>query len=126
MSETTRTSTRSPEHARPARPRAARRRDLADVVRRAVDEGATTVEDIHKAVADLPLEMIARLDGFEHALKDVRRLQKESIGAIYDLVRRINRDVTRLAGEALEARGRRPRRRSAAAARRPARAEAHA
>jgi hypothetical protein len=66
--------------------------------------------------------MIGRLDGFEHALKDVRRIQKESIGAIYDLVRRINRDVTRLAGEALEARGRRPRKRSRAVARRPARA----
>jgi hypothetical protein len=103
--------------------RASRRQDLADVVRKAVDEGATTVEDIHKAVADLPLEMIARLDGFEDALKDVRRVQKESIGAIYDLIRRINRDVTRLAGEMLRARGRRLRGRSGASAKRPARAK---
>lgn len=86
--------------------RHARHDSLADVVRDAVDEGATTAEDIHKAVADLPLEMIAKLDGFEDALKDVRRLQKESIGAIYDLVRRVNHDVTKLADEMLGSRGR--------------------
>jgi hypothetical protein len=91
--------------ARPrARAGAARSQTLADVVRKAVDEGATTAEDIHKAVADLPLEMIARFDGFEDALEDVRRVQKESIGAIYDLVRRINRDVTQLADDVLRPR----------------------
>jgi hypothetical protein len=118
MSEETETATggaassRSAPHAKKAGGRArarakagaARRQTLADVIRKAVDEGATTAEDIHKAVADLPLEMIARLDGFEDALKDVRRVQKESIGAIYDLIRRINRDVTRLADDALRSR----------------------
>ena len=91
-----------------ARARASGRQNLADVVRKAVDEGATTVEDIHKAVADLPLEMIARLDGFEDALKDVRRVQKESIGAIYDLIRDVNHKVASLADELMSQRPPRP------------------
>lgn len=128
MSETIRTTAgaarATPPRARAkksaSRKSAARRESLADVVRKAVDEGASTAEDIHKAVADLPLEMIARLDGFEDALKDVRRVQKESIGAIYDVIRRINHDVTRLADDVLRTRARRSPRRSGASARRPA------
>lgn len=101
------TRTKKAVRRRPGRPR-----KLVDVVRKAVDEGATTVEDIHKAVADLPLEIIGRLDGFEDALKDVRRVQKESIGAVYDLIRRVNRDVTRLADDVLREAGRRSRKRA--------------
>jgi hypothetical protein len=133
MSEATETTARKGSGSR-SRPRAktsaskrrgARRQSLPDIVREAVDEGATTVEDIHKSVADLPLEMIARLDGFEDALKDVRRIQKESIGAVYDLIRRINHDVTRLAGEALGTRGRRPRKGAGASQRRSTARTAH-
>jgi hypothetical protein len=79
-------------------------RKLADLVQREIEAGATTVEEIHKAIADLPLEILERLDLFEATVKDVRKVQDTSIGAIYDLIRRINREVSSYAKELLEQR----------------------
>lgn len=72
---------------------------LADLVREAVDDGANSVEEIHRAIADLPLEVLARLDIFRETVRDVRRVQDTSIGALYDVIRRVNEEVTRLAHE---------------------------
>lgn len=71
---------------------------LADLLQQAADDGANTAEEIHKAVADLPLEVLAKLDIFKETAKDVRRVQDASIGAIYDVVHRVNREVAKLRG----------------------------
>ena len=84
---------------------------LADLVQRAVDEGANTAEEIHKAVAGLPLEVLERLDIFKENVRDVRRIQETSIGAVYDVIHRVNREVAKLAREL--ARGTRSRKTSA-------------
>jgi hypothetical protein len=105
VSEATPHAARTPSATKTAsRVRAKGRRDarkVADLVRRAVDEGATTVEDIHKAIANLPLEVLERIDGFEDTLKSVRRIQEQSIGAVYNVIRRVNAEATRLAGDLL-------------------------
>jgi hypothetical protein len=75
---------------------------LADLVRKAVDEGATTAEEIHKTIADLPLEVLQRIDVFKDTVQDARRIQDASIGAVYDVIRKVNRRVTSLAGDLLE------------------------
>ena len=75
---------------------------LADLVREAVADGATTAEEIHKAIADLPLDVLERLDLFKETARNVRRIQDTSIGAIYDVIRKVNREATRLAAEVLE------------------------
>jgi hypothetical protein len=87
--------------ARRAKARSEARR-LADLVRREIDDGATTVEEIHKSIASLPLDILERLDVFEETVKDVRKVQDTSIGAIYDLIRKVNREVGKLATELLE------------------------
>jgi hypothetical protein len=102
-----------------------RAKRLADVVEQVVDDGAKSVEEIHKAIADLPLEMLQRLDGFEDTLKDVRKLQESSIGAIYDAIRKVNHEVARLATEVLARKTPRGRARPAKATKARARA-AHA
>jgi len=83
-------------------------RKLADVVRREVDAGANTVEEIHRSIARMPLEVFAKLDIFEQATKEVRKLQDTSIGAIYDLIRKVNHEVAALAKELLDGRESRP------------------
>jgi hypothetical protein len=75
---------------------------VADLVREVVDDGATTAEQIHKAIADLPLDVLERLDLFEETARNVRRIQDTSIGAIYDVIRKVDREVARLATEILE------------------------
>jgi hypothetical protein len=72
---------------------------LAARVRAAVDRGADRAESIHKKVARLPLAPFEGVDPLAGALKDVRRIQERSIGAIYDLVRDVNHELVRLAKE---------------------------
>jgi hypothetical protein len=50
-------------------------------VKEAIDDGATRVEEIHKSIAILPLDVLERLDVFEKTVKDVRRVQDAPIGA---------------------------------------------
>ncbi len=95
-------------------------RKLADVVRREVDAGANTVEEIHRSIARMPLEVFAKLDIFEQATKEVRKVQDTSIGAIYDLIRKVNHEVTKLAKELLDGRESRPKSAKRPAAKRAA------
>lgn len=101
-------------------------RKLADVVRREVDAGADTVEEIHRSIARMPLDVLAKLDIFEQTVKDVRKVQETSIGAIYDLIRKVNHEVGKLAKELLDGRekrantAKRPGMKKTGAAKRPA------
>ncbi len=99
-------------------------RRLAHLVQRAIDDGADTVEEIHRSIANMPLDVLERLDVFNETVKDVRKVQDTSIGAIYALIHKINREVGKLATEML---GRRSPRKAAPrkAARTPA-ASTHA
>lgn len=95
-------------------------RRLADLVEEAIEDGASTVEEIHKAVANMPLAMLEELDVFGDVVNDVRKVQESSIGSIYDAIRKINREVAQLADDLLRsrpkaARGRRKVARSKAA-----------
>lgn len=77
-------------------------RKVADLVQEAIDDGADTAEEIHKTIANLPLDVLDRLDVLHDTVKDVRKLQDESIGAVYDAIHKVNHEVTRLATELLE------------------------
>lgn len=101
-------------------------RKIADLVQREVDAGATSVEEIHKSIANLPLDILERLDVFEQTVKDVRKVQNTSIGAVYDLIRRVNHEVGQLAVELLARPGARPVDRARSAKKQVARAHAPA
>jgi polyhydroxyalkanoate synthesis regulator phasin len=79
-------------------------RTLSELIEEMVDKGATTAEEIHRAIAELPLNVLERLDLFEQATSEVRKVQDTSIGAIYDLIRNVNHKVAQLSGELLERR----------------------
>ena len=80
------------------------RKDIADLVQEAIDKGATTVEDIHKSIANLPLKVLEEIKVLKKPIKEVRRVQDNSIGAVYDLIREINRRVGKLAADMLRRR----------------------
>jgi hypothetical protein len=89
-------------------------RRLAEVIEREVDAGADTVEEIHRAVAALPLDVLERIDVFAGAAREVRKAQGEAIGALYRLIRKVNHVVAKHATETLG--GRAPRARAKRAA----------
>jgi uncharacterized membrane protein len=70
-------------------------------IRGAVDQGATSVEEIHKAIADLPLDVLERNGLFEEAAAQVRKIQDRTIGAVYDVIREVNNRVNDLASDLL-------------------------
>ena len=79
------------------------KRTLSRLIQDEIDKGATTVEEIHKAIADLPLKMLEESDLLKGPAKEVRRVQDRTIGAIYDLVRDINHKVGTFASDLTEA-----------------------
>ena len=76
-------------------------RDIAKLIHDVVDEGTTTVENIHRSIADAPLDVLEPIDSLEEPIKEVRNVQDRSIGAIYGLIRRVNDEVGQLATKVL-------------------------
>jgi colicin import membrane protein len=79
----------------------AKKKSLIAMIEEAIAKGATTAEDIHKAIADKPLKMLLKVDALSGPAKKIKRIQDESIGAIYDLIREINELVAKYATEML-------------------------
>jgi hypothetical protein len=76
-------------------------RKLADMVHDAVNRGATTAQEIHKSIADLPLEVLEEIEPLEKLVKRVRKAQERSISAVYELVREINDEVAKVTRDIL-------------------------
>jgi hypothetical protein len=97
---------------------------LPRLIQDAIDKGATTVEEIHKSIADLPLKILQDTDLLRGPAKEVKRVQDHTIGAIYKLIRDVNEQVGEFASDLLAKaskpgagrRGARVKRRSAAGA----------
>ena len=89
---------------------------VADLIQEAVDKGATTVEEVHKSIADLPLKMLEGVEFLKKPVKEMRRVQDRSIGAVYDLIRGINEQVAKLATDVLSRRRPAPGKRTASSA----------
>jgi hypothetical protein len=69
---------------------------VAGSIHDAIDEVTTTVEEIHRSIADAPLDLLAGLTPFTATIAEVRTVQAQSIGAVYDLIREVNDRVRRL------------------------------
>jgi histone H3/H4 len=90
------------------------RKTLIRFIQDAIDKGATTVEEVHKSIADLPLRILEESELLREPAKEVKRVQDHTLGAIYRTIREINEQVGTYASELL----------AEAAKRRTARSEA--
>ena len=77
--------------------------ELVRLVQDVIEQGANTAEDIHRAVLDLPVTMLEKL-GLEDTAAEVKKVQDSTIGAIYELIHDINREVGVLAKDLLKQR----------------------
>lgn len=75
---------------------------LKDFIQEAVDRGATSVEQIHQYIADLPFEALEKSGLLEHDKLQLRDKQRRSIGMVYDAIRRINREIGQLISDQFE------------------------
>jgi hypothetical protein len=75
---------------------------LKDLIQEAVDRGATSVEQIHQYIADLPFEGLDRLGLLEPDASELRASKTRTIGLVYDAIRRINQEVGALLSDQFE------------------------
>jgi hypothetical protein len=77
------------------------RNAVVTFIEEAIEKGAMTVEDVHKSIAQLPLKILEESDLLRAPVKEVRRIQDHTIGAIYDLLWYIDEQVGLLTEELL-------------------------
>ncbi len=77
------------------------RKALIRFVQDAIDRGATTVEEIHKSIADLPLRILEESELLRGPAKEVQRVQDQTLGAIYRVIREVNEQVATYASNLL-------------------------
>lgn len=75
---------------------------LKDLIQEAVDKGATTVEQIHQTIAAMPLSALEKRGLLEDEVTTIKEKQAETIGAVYDAIRRVNKEVGDLASGLIE------------------------
>ena len=69
---------------------------LKDTIQEAIDQGASTVEEIHQHIAKMPLDAIESLGMFGDKPGQLRNLQERTLGSVYDAIRKINNEVGQL------------------------------
>ncbi len=75
---------------------------VKDMVQDLVDKGASSVEEIHKAVADMPFDALKRIDPSQGAADSARKVHHDTVGGVYNLIRKINKEVGEFASEILD------------------------
>lgn len=75
---------------------------VKDLIQQAVDRGATSVEQIHQYIADLPFEALARSGVLDAGKLKLREKKTRTIGMVYDAIRSINKQVGELISDQFE------------------------
>lgn len=76
--------------------------DLRQLVQKAIDDGATNVEQVHQAIAKLPFKYLGKIEMIEGQVGKVKDFQEKSIGQVYQLLRAINDKAADLTEEILK------------------------
>ena len=74
---------------------------LLDLVQVAIDKGATSVEDVQKAVANQPLNILEKIAPLKTPVKGIKKIQDQTIGGVYDIIRTINQEINVIAKDLL-------------------------
>lgn len=72
---------------------------VKDLVQTTIDQGATTVEEVHRAIADMPFEVLERRGLLNDGAQQLRDTQRETIGTVYGKIREINKLIGDLASD---------------------------
>ncbi|EKF74791.1 hypothetical protein A11A3_07203 [Alcanivorax hongdengensis A-11-3] len=72
---------------------------LKDMIQEAIDDGATSVEDVHQHIAGLPFDALEKLGLFEEQAASLKDKQRKTIGLVYDTIRKVNQEVGSLISE---------------------------
>lgn len=77
-------------------------RELQQVVQDAIDKGAKNVEQVHRQIANMPIDALGRFEQLEGPLNQVRDFNDRTIGSIYEAIHNLNEKAGEIAKEMLE------------------------
>ena len=80
-------------------------KEAKDLVQHAIDKGATTVEEVHQAIARMPLDVLDRIVPNLPLAKTVGEVQQKTIGGVYQVIHLVNKAVGDLAEDLLQKAG---------------------
>jgi hypothetical protein len=66
---------------------------VKDLVQEAIDKGASSVQQIHQTIADLPLAALERSGLLGEAGSKARAAHERTLNDVYDAIRRVNSEV---------------------------------
>lgn len=75
---------------------------IKDLIQQAVDKGATSVEQVHQYIADLPFEALERNGLLDEKAGALREKKSRTIGMVYDAIRRINQQIGTMISDQFE------------------------
>lgn len=75
---------------------------LKDMVQQAIDRGARSVEQVHQYIAGLPFEALQKSGLLTDDRLKLREKQQQTIGTVYEAIRRINQQIGDLISDQLE------------------------
>lgn len=76
---------------------------VKDFVQETVDRGVSGVETIHRAIADIPFDVLERSGKLDERTETVRTLHHNTLASVYSTIRRVNHEVGDLATSIFEA-----------------------
>jgi hypothetical protein len=80
-------------------------KEITDLVQETIDKGATSVEEVHQAIARMPIDVLERVAPGLPLAKTVGDVQKKTIGTIYEMIRVVNKTAGEIARDLLTAPG---------------------
>ncbi len=72
---------------------------LKDMIQEAIEDGATTVEEVHQHIAGLPFDALEKRGLVEDQPGSLKQKQRETTGLVYDTIRKVNQEVGSLFSE---------------------------
>ncbi|MBF0100375.1 MAG: hypothetical protein HQK77_05645 [Desulfobacterales bacterium] len=75
--------------------------ELKDYIQESIDNGATTVEEIHKSLANKPFEFLERIHLSGERVARFQDIHHRTIGNVYEFIRTLNRRVGEIATDLL-------------------------
>ena len=64
--------------------------NLQRLVEKTIDDGATTVEQVHSAIASMPFDILERIDALQKPVGRARDIHDDTVGNIYETIRLLN------------------------------------
>tara|TARA_R110000787_G_scaffold20281_24_gene60437 strand:- start:2286 stop:2543 length:258 start_codon:yes stop_codon:yes gene_type:complete len=76
---------------------------LQKVVEQSIEDGATTVEQVHSSIASMPFDVLERIDALQKPASKAREIHDETVGNIYETIRLLNDRAGEIARKLLDA-----------------------